>query len=516
VANKPCVCVHLTAGLDQLELALLSDDGDQIQHVASVNCNVYDATSRRVQQPEDLANMIKQLFVTAKVPMGSLPTVLVLPSYFSKTMSLTSNLSADDINMVLLSEVESHYIFKNQDPVVDWIKLDDQQVLYSAFIRDDVDHWVNAFQELRIPLVTIDTGFFAAIRGLMATGALQSVIEHDRPWMLVILSDNSCQLAMLQGYKIKQAEEIPLGTEDTEMAIQDVTQDIYRMLENQMVDQITLINNTLRINLALIKEGLTVDVPTIDIVQNKHTVQSLCTGVEEVPQYPCTLEALGGVLTPQFSYSPQLNYAPKQGRNLLDADNAKQKTLRWLIMGNVIVALLCAITWGTLQGLIFIKNQQIQASAPSEGPAGFGPTRGPRAGRRVVDRVQGATVTLDENTAYKKLLAKALYERNTWVNNLLIAVGKELPEDAWISQLELTDVPVQAKTKVSITGLTQSTEAMNTFQETLTKLFETKAPNLVSIDADANAPSTYHWKLGLNLSETQPGEAPIPVGGAAP
>ena len=502
MGNKPCVCIHLTAGLDQLELALLSDDGDQIQHVASMGCNLYDATARRLQQPEELANAIKQLFVIAKVPMGSLPTVLILPSYFSKNMALTSYLSAEDINLVLLSEVESHYIFKNQDPVVDWIKLDDQQVLYSAFIREDIDYWIHAFQELRIPLVTIDTGFFAIIRGLMATGALQSVIEHDRPWMLVVLSDSSCQLALLQGFNIKHAEEIPLGTEDTEMAIQDITQDIYRLLENQLVDQITLINNTLRINLAVIKDALNLDIPTIDIVQNKHTVQSLSSAVQDTPQYPCTLEALGGVLTPQFNYLPQLNYAPKQGKNLLEADNAKQQTLRWLIIGNVVVAILCAITWGALQGLILMKNQQIQAIVPSTAPSA------PGVKGTSIETANNHLPTIDENTAYKKLMAKALYERNTWANNLLIAVGKELPEDAWINQMELTDVPMQVKTKVVISGLTQSTEPMNVFQEALTKVFEKNAPSLVSIDADTEEPSIYHWKLGLNLDDKKAGDTP--------
>ena len=109
---------------------------------------------------------------------------------------------------------------------------------------------------------------------------------------------------------------------------------------------------------------------------------------------------------------------------------------------------------------------------------------------------------VDENETYKKLLVKRLYERNTWVNNLLIAVGKNLPEDAWINELAVDDIPVLAKTTVSIKGSTQSTEPMNTFQETLSKQFEKTSPTLTSIDADTNMASTYVWKMGLNLTES--------------
>jgi Tfp pilus assembly PilM family ATPase len=517
MANKPCVCVHVTSGLDQLELALLSEDNMQIQHVASINCNLFDASTRRLQQPENLPDVIKQLFVAAKIPMGSLPTVLILPSYFSKNMSLTSNLNTDDIDMVLLSEVESHYVFKNQEPVVDWVKLDAQQVLYSAYMREDIDYWVNAFQELRIPLIVIDTGFFALIRGLMATGALQSVVEHTRPWMLVVMTENNCQIALLQGYQLKQAEDIPLGTEDIEMAVQDITQDIYRLLENKMVDQITLVNNTMRINMDVIKETLQLDVPTIDIVQTKFTVQSLGSS-EQSTLYPCTLEALGGVLTQQFDYLPQLNFAPKQGRFMLEADNARQTSMRWLIVANVIAVILCAGLWGGLQGLIFFKSQQLQAVAPVNPKNMPGRPPGPPGNAPTPNTAPNTTAPVNENVVYRKLLTKALYERNTWVNNLMVAIGRELPEDAWINSMELKNVPVEAKTTVQVSGLTQSTDPMDAFQKTLSMLFDKKAPSLVSIEPDATSSSTYQWKLGLNTSATdKPADpaAPVPNGANA-
>jgi hypothetical protein len=491
--SKACVCIHVTSGLDQIELALLSDDRTHVQQAVSVSCALYDGVSRRLSKPEEIAPLIKQLYALAKLPLGLHPTVLVLPSYFSQTVELTANLSPDDIEMVLLGEVEQHYIFKNQEPVLDWVPINSSHVFYSAYIKEDIDIWTQALQDLNIKLVTLDTGFFAAFRGLMGTGALQSVIEHDRPWMLVNLTDYSCQIGSFKGTRLTHAEEIPLGTEDIALAVQDIVQDVHRILEQCQAEQLTLLNNTLRINTNTLKATLNVDIPTIDIVQNKHTVQALGAAQGQV-LYPCSLEALGGVLTRQFATVPQLNFAPKDAVHSMESDGAKGNVFRGLAIANIAAMVLCALTWVILQGIIWSQTAEVQKVAPANS---LGPS-GPMA------RIGNATALQKLNTPnlYIKLLAKTIYERNLWANNVIVFMGSQLPETLWMETLTLDHIPNASKTQVTITGKSTNAAPLDALQTALTKQFAEQAPKLEQVEPDPTQANLYRWTVGLNNTAT--------------
>jgi hypothetical protein len=521
---KRYLCVNVTSGLDALELALLSDDQQQIQRVASVALNVYEPVTRRVAMAENMQDAIKQLFAQAKQPLGNLPVVLILPTYFSNHLEMSEgSLKAEDVQMVVLGEVESHYVFKSHDPVLDWIPLDDKKVYYSAFVKEDVDSWVEAFQTLRTPVIAIDNGFFSLLRGLMATGAIQNVVEHERPWLLLLLTDSSCQMGIFQGYQLKWAEDIPLGTEDITMAVQDVAIEVQRLLQAHVVDQLVMVNNTLRIDTSVLKTALAVELPTIDIVQNKYTVESL--GATESVLYPCTLEALGGGLYHQLNYLPQCNFAPKGNLRTLETDQAKQTCFKYLVVANIVAAVFCAVVWGGFQGLLMLKQSKLPKVDQGFDPASAnGPASAKTPKEIAIARKKAKFMATEdeggldnEQAIYSKLFSKTLAERNFWLNNLLVVVGKKMPQGSWLNTVDVSNLVQPDKTSVKIEGATENSESLQGLQQAVSETLQKSAPSLISVDADKDDPKLFHWVLGTaDIAKTTAGPDGLPGKGGMP
>ncbi len=232
--NLP-IAISISPMLDAMELVQFNEKSGEIEQAVSLPCS-FDTITRQMVDRDQIAQALRDLYSIGRLPMST-PAVLVLPGFFTREIEMPAEFSREELQFALVSEAERFYIFKKTEPVVDWVKLDDNRLLYSAFPKVEIEKYVHTFQELRIPLLAIELGSFSLMRGLLATGVLgNDSIVRNESWCLVIISDNAMCASIQQGLKIQKTTDVPLSdaTSGDEAAVSDIQQDFQLFVADEL------------------------------------------------------------------------------------------------------------------------------------------------------------------------------------------------------------------------------------------------------------------------------------------
>lgn len=488
-SKKATVCVHVFPSLDFVEIIQLEPTEGAIEKATSLPA-AFDQTTRLIEDSDQMGRVIKDLYDANRISLNT-PTVLVLPSYFTREIDLPPDFSDDELRLTLTSEAERFYIFKKNDPHVDWLKLNETTLLYSAFPKIEIERYARIFQNNRIPLVGIELNYFSILRGLVATGAIADEIASNTKWCLLVVSDFAFFGAVLCGEKIEKTVETPLSVSATdEMSkISEIKQDFDSFLGLEMLNKMILVNNATQLSSDGLIRSLNFQEQVIIIEQNGSTLRSRgeLNGI-----YPCTLEAIGGALRWQFPDLPAMNFIPESAEQMAALQGTRDVLQKFLMIGNGIAVVLCLLLWGVFSLLLWGKtmdNQQLHQSLSS------------------IKSSQG-------NEVYRKIFIKQDVDQNVKANNLIVKLGSLIPNDVWITDITLDLQSKRNSQLLEVKGGSLIPELVNQYLNDLNR--ELKRSDLEVAKADLatsdDGQSFYDWVIkSKDTPNTPSGQASPPM-----
>ena len=178
--------LHLLPSWDALELILW--DGREVVKADSIAI-AGDASKRHL--PDNLDESIQALFGSLQLPVST-PTSVVIPSLFTRLFEHPPELNGDELYFALLGEAERFYLFKKEEPVLDFQTLQSAQLdeanpellntLYSGFSLEPIEKLHDALQINQVNFSVIELNYLAALKGLIATGTIAELIDNQESW----------------------------------------------------------------------------------------------------------------------------------------------------------------------------------------------------------------------------------------------------------------------------------------------------------------------------------------------
>jgi hypothetical protein len=474
VSKKAVVCVHVLPSLDYVEIVQLDPRHQSNIDKATALPGAFDQNTRQIPSVDALGQVIRDLYDSCRIPLNT-PTVLVLPSFFTRETDVVPDMGHEEIQMSLTAEAERFYIFKKNEPQIDWVKLTEHQLIYTAFPRTEIDKYVEIFQSHKIPLLAIELNYFSILRGLVASGAIMDEITRRQTWCLLIIADYTFFSATCEGGKILKTVEAPLsiGVNDELAAISEIKQDFERFLAQQPLTKLIIVNNSERIATDVLVSRLDIQEQVLVIEQNGSTLRSRG---EINAMYPCTLEAIGGSLYFKFPELPTANLLPDSLNNTAAIMEIQDWMTKILIGVNALALLVCLAIWGLLSLFVLSKEGDLAS---------------------VVQKMGSLQQGQSSAEVVRKRFIKNGIDQNHLINKMMVKVGVVVPHELWIDQYVLAFPRNDQQLGADIRGGALSPDMVERFHNELKRVTQVDDLEVASVNL-SNAPDEvthYNWVI---------------------
>lgn len=489
VKHKYPVCINIFPTLDYIELVQLDDFTDEIKLTIALPCTL-DATTRQIQDIELFGQTVKEVFTTNKIPFST-PVVLVVPSFFTREIDLPSEFTKDELRFALISEAEKFHVFKNLEPKIDWIKTANNNFLYSAFPRQEIEKISSVFQDIRIPLKAIELNYFSIFRGLLATGTISDEVTNKDHWCLSVLTDTNFFAALFEGVNILKISDTPLSQNvNTDENITEIQED-FRLFANSSTEtfnKLVLVNNASKLQSTQVLESLGINIPVANIDQNASTLSS--RGAVNA-SFPCSLETVGGVYYTQINDLPSIDFKIESALEVGEIDDLKTKAFKISLAICGITFLITMMLWGFLAAVIYFKDQDLQTKAQQASKLGSPANMGS------YDDIQ------------RKLFVKKAVDQNVDINNMVVKIGTLIKDGIWLESLDVTPTITEDTTTsnppitVRIEGQALDANKINQLNTDLSQVLNRKDLVVPVTEEKTQGDTTYwHWVIETKAPET--------------
>jgi hypothetical protein len=476
-SKKLPVCINIFPSLDYVELVQCDEKSGEIEKASSLPCQ-FDQANRQMGDKEQMVHTIRDLYSLHGLSLNT-PAVLVLPSFFTREIELPAEFSKEELRFALVSEAERFYVFKKNEPQIDWYSLESDRLLYSAFPKPEIEKYMQVFQELKIPLLSIELSYFSVLRGLVSsTSAVSQEIENNERWCLLVISDNGFFASVQEGVKITKTMDAPLSAsdEDENAAIQELQQDFETFSDMETFTKLILVNNANRINSEALLSRLSYQGNLILIEQNMLTLGS--RGSQD-GQFPCSLEGIGGVFYTKFPEFPRMNFLLESGEDIVGILEYRKRAFAWLLIANAAVFFLCLLAWAVMALMIWQKDQERESITRQIAKLG----------------ASGQPAQLQE--IQRKQYIKKVVDQNVKVNNALVRLGSSISPQVWLEKIQIDAANLEKPLIISIEGRSTELEQVKTLRDSLIESLqgselEVANPNQA---ASADGQSYYTWTI---------------------
>jgi hypothetical protein len=449
--KKLPVSINVFPSLDYVELVQFNEKSGEIEKASTLPCQ-FDTVSRQMGDRDLMLQTIRDLYSMNRIPFST-PSVLVLPSFFTREIDLPAEFSKDELRFALVSEAERFYFFKKSEPQIDWINLSEQRLLYSALPRTEIEKYMKVFQDLRIPLLGIELSYLSILRGLIATGAVAHEVDNRESWALLVISDYSFFVSIQQGFKILKTTETPLSVtgEDNRATLLEIVQDFEAFTEQETFSKLILINNSNRINSDDLTRQLAVPASLTQIDQNALTLKS--RGALEAP-FPCSLEGLGGVFYKQYAEVPSINFQMEASDDLATLLHLREQAFKWLLVFNGVVFLVSLVVWAGISLMLWQKDQERDALT------------------RQITQLSDSADTLKVDAIHRKKFIKKVVDLNVKGNNFLVKLGTSIQKNIWLEKVQLDLADMEKAPLIIVEGKAMELGGVNALLAPLNAIVE--------------------------------------------
>lgn len=238
----------------------------------------YDLFTRQINRIDIFTSTAIDLIDKLDVPSNT-PVIISLPPVFINNQSLPLNLSKNEIQTVLLSDAESNYIFKKQEPVVGWYQADinelenTQEVLFAAIQANQINLIRENFKTNNINLIAIDSSYTALLRGLIDAEAIDSSILTNN-WALAVITPINFITMEFRNSKVFKINEIALASKSLEKdeVLQTIVSYCNENIDYNNIENLVVVNELNDVSVEELISTLNLKIKISPVEQN-HVMQ---------------------------------------------------------------------------------------------------------------------------------------------------------------------------------------------------------------------------------------------------
>ncbi len=505
MTSKSLVCVNISPSLDCVEIIKIQEKQAEIERAGSFPV-FFDMDSRLMGNEAEMAEILKVLYEAHRIPIST-PTVLVLPSFFTRECVMPTKLSDDEIYKKLLGKVREKSLFKESPIQLDWVQLGNGRVLYSAYPKEEIDKYIRIFHQNRTPLIAIDLNYFSILRGLIATGAIEPILDSEKPWLLMTISDHLFSAAKFQGTQMFRVIEVPIPqSEDAQGALQMLKEDIQDFLEGKQLRPSSLKSSSLVSGNKVIKNYpsiVCVDntehfsskelLETLDLTDKvtliSQTEGSLRSRGEGDGEYPCSLEAIGGAFYTEYSGLPFIDWGLQNEEEFLALANVRRKLFKSLIMVNAFAFIV--VLFLSLLVHFAVAEKETQLSQVT----------------RQVDKIDRELSAESFQAVSHQLFISKRLKHNIAMNNIIIHAAKDFPKTMQMNRMRLRLASSTGPLSISMEGETSSKQSVTFFAKALNTALEPLNLSVTTREEQnllhPHSTHYHHWHIVSPLSKLE-------------
>jgi hypothetical protein len=444
--RKPIACLNLSPTGRFLEFMLFDAQRRTILKVDHESFPYGEINLADLEGGIDrIKGLIRRLLDRNQVPANAL-TVMVVPSFFTRDANYPDGVDASELQMLMLSQAESFYLFKKVEPVVGVAPLFERgRLIYSAYPKLNYLQLEQQFVDLKIPLIAVESHPIATIRGVIASGFVQEEIANELTWVFFTVTDTSVFMSLMLGSNLQRIMESPITLQggDIEGALTQLNEDYMQFCEYEVVNKVIVVNNSRELLSSQLRE--TIQHETIVLFdQNESTLESL--GGKEA-QAPCSFEILGAGMAIVDNMVPVVNLLQRNIFDLTVIQRQKDKVAMGLIAAGMtlfLVYLAINSLFGFLATQETAKAEEIQAK---------------------IQQLKPPKETF--NKLKQQMFVQRAYNQNIRFNNLMITLFQALPPDAWLDQVDFESQADFRSYNIQVKGATLSPDPLNTYIQEL-------------------------------------------------
>lgn len=267
------VSVSPACGLEILE----TDNIGAIRSYAQAPLEYNDA-QREIASYDAFKNTLLDLLQSRNIDPSKINVHLNLPTvWFGLKENIQLLLDDNAITNIVIGELEQSYIFKRKNPMPYWFDAqvstnsDSKSVFYTAVQQEVVTQIKEILSSMGAALVSVGCSMFSTLKGLYVTAFAREQMEAaDHSWTLMIINNMGFQMLNLQGRRLLEYYETPIGLKNLE------GEEVYTEIENEaqiammssQSSSLIIVSETNLVSAELLKERLQFNGQSIAVEDN--------------------------------------------------------------------------------------------------------------------------------------------------------------------------------------------------------------------------------------------------------
>ncbi len=388
------------------------------------------------------------------------PATFVLPALYTKEIRLVETSEEKEPAQAIQSELGNTIVFQKKSPQISWVGMQGEKILYSAYIKDDIDFIIEACQSAKINLQKITLNYSALLKGLTATGLIQQQLEQREHWALLFVNNSRFFAAMLEGPRWFKTTERPLSIDkaSSDRVMTEIGNDFNDLTLNRRFSKVVIINNTSGFDSATFEETLKISCPIMVVSQSCDAIESLKKlkestentkqpVINQKSEFPCTLEAIGGVFQDRYTEIENFKYFQQTTQPIDHTREHEQFLVRVVSVFFIAILFLSLIISG---GLALLNTEKTLTL------------------KRLNTKIETLSARQEniqfDQAVYQRFLS-TLHQKEVSFSHSLIQLARfNNLQNVWINKLEAS-IPLEQKTfnakEVLLSGEAVSTDALN-------------------------------------------------------
>ena len=199
-----------------IELVCVDKSTKTISKYASGNIK-YNNAIREIIDYDEFTEVLEGLFNEAGLNPAECAVTLNLPNVHFGITSLESESDTTYIVDNLQSEIEDLYIFKRNEPIISYTKLDNNKgrkqknIAYSAIQAKVISKLLEIFDNLNCEVVRIDTSYSSLLKTIKFFERFNNLIQKEEKTTILLITPNSCCSFYMEGDILTDYTEEPLA-----------------------------------------------------------------------------------------------------------------------------------------------------------------------------------------------------------------------------------------------------------------------------------------------------------------
>ncbi len=332
----------------------------------------YNNAIKEIIDFEEFSEVLTTLFEEADLVPSECAVTLNIPNVHFDVTKLENETEDVYIRESLQTEIDDLYIFKKNEPQIEYIELNknhnntEKTIVYSAIQLKILNRLIEVFDNIGADLVRIETSYSSMLKAIQYTDKFQEYVQPEEKTSILLITASSCSTFSLNGNDLISYSEEPLAIKS--FSPEEVYMTITKIAENTVRDSqpktILIISETDDVNAELISQKIEFSGNMVYVNNSLNINDSIIDIITDNPETEgnnyITIEAVGAAAADFDNYPLELNFLPQEriNNNIVEVGKYEVDFYRFLV-----VLLVGAILLALILGIIVksILNSQINS-----------------------------------------------------------------------------------------------------------------------------------------------------------